>query len=149
MTTAILWLVHHGFDLISAVGIIAGLGFTTASFREDTRSRRLSNLITLTQQHRDIWEEIQSNPRLMRVMDAKVDLFTKPITTEETQFVVLLILHLHCWYRAITEEEVETLDGLGKDVKEFFALPIPLAIWNSKREFYDFEFVRFVDEMRR
>ncbi len=149
MFSIVAWVAQHTFDLVSAAGIIAGLGFTAASFREDTRSRRLANLIKLTQQHRDIWEETQSNPRLVRVIDSKADLYTKPISVEESQFVVLVILHLHCWYRAIQEGEVESLDGLSKDVREFFALPIPGRVWNEKKEFQDRDFVQFVESVRK
>jgi hypothetical protein len=57
------WIGNHVFDLLSAVGIISSLVYTSASFREGTRSRRLGNLLTLTQQHREIWEKSLGNPK--------------------------------------------------------------------------------------
>lgn len=145
MPSLISWIGSHAFDLLSAVGIIAGLAFTTASYREDTRSRRLSNLVRLTEQHRDIWEESQINPKLARIRDPHADLYTKPITPEEAQFVMLLIFHLHCWYRAIQEGEVTVLEGLELDIQNFFNRPIPQHVWSERKAFFDADFRRFVD----
>ena len=141
------WIGNHAFDLLSAVGIISSLAFTAVSFREDTRSRRLNNLVRLTEQHRDIWEESQNNPKLARIRDAKADLYTKPVTAEETQFVMLLMFHLHCWYRAIQGKEVSSLDGLEKDIRNFFIRPVPRHVWEERKSFFDRDFRRFVDDL--
>lgn len=143
------WLAEHAHTILSAVGIIAGLGFTAASFRADTRSRRLSNLVKLTEQHRDIWEELHRKPALGRVKESRADLFTKPVTVEEEQFVTLLILHLHCWYRAVMDQEVRSPEGLARDVHGFFSRPIPAAVWRKNREYYDRDFVDFVERLQR
>jgi hypothetical protein len=141
------WIGNHAFDLLSAVGIISSLAFTAVSFREDTRSRRLNNLVRLTEQHRDIWEESQNNPKLARIRDAKADLYTKPVTAEETQFVMLLMFHLHCWYRAIQEGEVSVLEGLELDIQNFFNRPIPKYVWSERNAFFDSDFRQFVDDV--
>lgn len=141
------WIGSHVFDLFSAAGIIAGLAFTTASYREDTRSRRLSNLVRLTEQHRDIWEETQNNPKLARIRDPQADLYTKPVTPEETQFVMLLMFHLHCWYRAIHEGEVRVLEGLEKDIRTFLTRPVPRHVWNERKVYFDSDFRHFVDDV--
>jgi hypothetical protein len=147
MPALLSWIGAHAFDLISATGIVAGLAFTTARFREDTRSRRLSNLVRLTEQHRDIWEESQNNGKLARVRDPQADLYTKPITPEETQFVMLLMFHLHCWYRAIQGREVSVLEGLELDIQTFFSRPIPQQVWNDRKAFFDSDFRQFVDDV--
>lgn len=147
MLTVLGWMAQHGFDLLSAVGIVSGLGFTAASFREDIRSRRLTNLVTLTQQHRDIWEESQSNPNLARIRDSNADLYTKPVTADETQFVMLLMFHLYCWHRAILGGEVSVLEGLEQDVRSFFTRPIPRYVWNERKAFFDTDFRHFVDDI--
>ena len=149
MEEAIRWMSQHGFDLLSAAGIVSGFLFTSASFRADTRSRRLANLITLTQQHRDIWEKALQKPHLHRVIDPKAELGTTPITPEESQFVVLLILHLYCWFRVLQYRDVRGVEGLSRDIKSFFSLPIPLRIWEEKQSYYDQDFVAFVDKARR
>jgi hypothetical protein len=141
------WIGNHAFDLLSSVGIISSLAFTAVSFREDTRSRRLNNLVRLTEQHRDIWEESQNNPKLARIRDAEADLYTKPVTAEETQFVMLLMFHLHCWYRAIEGKEVSSLDGLEKDIRNFFSRPVPRHVWEERKSFFDRDFRRYVDDL--
>ncbi len=138
---------EHIFDLISATGIIAGLIFTGASYREDTRSRRLQNLVRLTEQHRDIWEEAQGNPKLHRVLDPSADLYTKPMTHEEITFVMLLLFHLHCWYRAIQDGEVKVLAGLELDVKGFLGRPVPRSVWEQRKVYFDPDFCEFVDRV--
>lgn len=147
MPSLLSWIGSHAFDLLSAVGIIAGLAFTTASYRENTRSRRLTNLVRLTEQHRDIWEESQNNPKVARIRDPKADLYTKPVTAEESQFVMLLMFHLHCWYRAIQGKEVSSLDGLEKDIRNFFNRPLPRHVWEDRKSFFDRDFRQFVDEL--
>lgn len=146
MSGTLRWIIQHGFDLVPNVGVIASLLFTAASYRTDTRSRRLSNLIVLTEQHRDIWKEFIDTPELKRVLDSEAKLKSRPITEQEKQFVVLILLHLHCWYRAVQIDEVRESEGLSRDIKSFFSLPIPRAVWEERREFYDSDFARFVDE---
>jgi hypothetical protein len=145
MPSLLSWIGSHALDLLSALGIVSSLAFTAVSFREDTRSRRLNNLVRLTEQHRDIWEESQNNPKIARIRDPKADLYTKPVTAEEAQFVMLLIFHLHCWFRAIQEREVTALEGLEQDIQSFFNRPIPRHVWSERKAFFDADFRDFVD----
>jgi hypothetical protein len=147
MPEVLWWIGNHAFDLLSSVGIISSLVFTAVSFREDTRSRRLNNLVRLTEQHREIWNENQNNPKLARIRDPKADLYTKPVTTEEAQFVMLLMFHLHCWYRAILGREIFDLEGLEKDIRSFFSRPVPKHVWEERKTFFDRDFRQFVDEL--
>jgi len=140
------WIIQNAFDLISTIGIIASLLFTAASYRTDNRSRRLSNLILLTSQHRDIWKEFIQNPALKRVLDPFALTKSTPVTESETQFVVLLLLHLHTWFKALQIEDVCEAGNLSLDIQTFFSLPIPRKVWENRRNFYGVEFARFVDE---
>lgn len=90
-------------------------------------------------------EESQNNPKLARIRDPHADLYTKPVTQEETQFVMLLMFHLHCWYRAIQEGEVSVLEGLELDIQNFFHRPIPRHVWSERRAFFDSDFRHFID----
>ena len=149
MTQVWHWMVEIGKPTLETVGIIGGLLFTSLSFRADIRSRRVNNLITLTQQHRDLWEEIQAKPALARVLEPKADLVTHPPTIAEKQFVNLAILHLHSWLRAAQQGEVRQLEGLNRDMQGFFSLPIPALVWKEKQEFYDADFVEYVEGVIR
>lgn len=52
------WFVSNWFNVLSAIGVIASLLFTGVSLRSETKNRRVSNLIALTQNHRDLWTEV-------------------------------------------------------------------------------------------
>ena len=87
------WLSSNWFVLLQSLGIIGGLIFTGVSLWIDARVRRVSNLISLTNQHRDIWTEVYRRPALARVLDPHADTDLAPVTAEEEIFVTLLILH--------------------------------------------------------
>jgi hypothetical protein len=140
------WITLHGPGLLESAGIIGGLLFTAVTLRRDMRSRHISNLITLTAQHREIWERFYERPQLARVRDAHADVKKKPPTRDESLFVHLIILHLNCWYQAVKRREVTEPEGMNLDVGKFFALPVPHAVWMKWREYQDREFVRYVDD---
>lgn len=139
------WLFQNGFELISALGIVASLLFTALSFRESTQSRKLENLLEFTTRHQAIWSEWERRPELRRVLDKAPDLKTTPINSAESQFVVRLILHLHSWYHASKDGEVSDFRGVQSDIAGFFELPIPAIIWEEKQVFYDAGFVDYVE----
>lgn len=139
------WITLHGPGFLESAGIIGGLLFTAVTLRRDLRSRHISNLITLTAQHREIWQRFYEKPHLARVRDANADLVEKPPTPDEALFVHLIILHLNCWYQAVKRREVTEPEGMNLDVGAFFALPIPRHVWLQWREYQDREFVRYVD----
>lgn len=139
------WLSAHAFTLLQSVGIIGGLVFTGLAFRAETRSRRVGNLIVLTQHHRDIWEDLYTRPSLSRVLKTSVDLDKAPVTREEEVFVLLLILHLNAAFRAMSDSLAPRPEVLRQDIRSFFALPIPAAAWLRYRSFQDRDFVDFVE----
>ena len=74
------WILAHGFDLVGVIGIVGSLGFTTAAFRRDERSRHISNLLAITEGHREIWSELYGRPELARVLEPEVDFVRTPLT---------------------------------------------------------------------
>lgn len=146
MDAVALWVLGHGQDSLQVVGIVAGLVFTALGLRTDTRSRRIQTLITLTQQHRDIWEEVTRRPELRRVTDVDADLIARPVTAEEVRFVGFVILHIHCWFRAQQAGEVARIETFERDLRALFALPVAAAVWEQRRPFLDRDFARFIDD---
>jgi hypothetical protein len=67
------WASQNWFNLFSAIGIMAGLSFTTYSLRSETKTRQIANLLTITANHREIWKEFLNNPKLARIRDASAD----------------------------------------------------------------------------
>ena len=139
------WIAEHWFELIQTIGIICGLLFTAYTTRKEERARKIGNLVAIKQQYREIWKELYGRPKLSRVLQRDVDLAKKPISDEEGLFVKLLILHLDTVHRAMKARMFVKLEGLQTDVKEFFASPIPRAVWERMKPLQDAGFVRFVE----
>src|SRR5438034_661476 len=108
------WIGEHWFELLQTVGIISGFLFTCYTIRRDDRARRISNLIAVKQQYREIWTELYKRPQLFRVLKKNVDLHEQPISDEEWLFVKMLILHLDAVHRAMKAGMFVTLEGLRK-----------------------------------
>jgi hypothetical protein len=69
------------------------------------------------------------------------------VTAAESQFVMFIIFHIHCWYRAILDREVLNLEGIEKDIKSLFSRPIPRHVWEERKSFLDSDFRQFVDSL--
>jgi hypothetical protein len=140
------WLNDNWFNLLQGLGIFGGLIFTAVSLRQDAKSRRVANLMAITQNHREIWSEIYQRPGLARVIDPSSSAEREPLSREEDLFIRFLILHLNSVYHALKEGLLIDLAGLRKDVRWFFSLPLPMAVWAKLQPVQDPDFVRFVQE---
>lgn len=141
------WAAKHWFDLLQSVGIIGSLLFTAFAVRKGEEARKIGNSIAINEQHREIWEQLYAHPELSRVMIKERSLEREPATEREELFVNTLIVHLSTAYRAMQRDEFVRLEGLEKDVKTFFALPIPKAVWKRVRPFHDKDFVEFIETL--
>jgi hypothetical protein len=139
------WLALHWFDLLQAAGIVGGLFFAGWSLRLDTQAQQVANLLNLTGQHRDIWKMLYEEPKLTRVLEPNLDLVKNPMTADESRFVGFLILHLNASFKAIKAGVLMRAEGLASDIQQFFDLPIPQAVWQKLRKYYDADFVDFIE----
>ena len=143
------WIREHGFDLVGALGLMASLYFTALSFRQDEKTRRIGNLLTLTAAHREIWTNLYQRPELTRVLDAKADLIRQPVTEQEKLFVTFLVLHMNATWQAMQEGVFRTRQAIAQDIRWLFSLPIPQAVWEKSKLLQDEDFVRFVEACRK
>jgi|ERR1051325_5134739 hypothetical protein len=143
------WFEQNGSVLLQNVGIIGGLIFTALSLRIDASVRRVSNLMTLTHYHRDIWTRLYTRPELSRVLKEKPNLERFPINHAEELFVTLLILHLNTAYEAMKHRMFVQPEGLRRDIISFFSLPIPKTVWENNKQLQNKDFVRFVESCLR
>ncbi len=67
------------------------------------------------------------------------------ISDKEALFVNLLILHLGTVYRPMKSGMFVNLEGLQRDIQEFFSLPIPKAVWEKAGPFQNKDFVEFIE----
>ena len=142
------WLAENGFTLLNAVGVVGGLLFTSHSLRSETKTRRIANLLSLTEGHRDIWKEVLAHPELSRILDPNTDPSGQPVTREEEIFVNLVIQHLSVVFHAMRDELTIKPEGLRRDVWWFFSLPVPSAVWEKMKVLQNDKFVLFVEECR-
>ena len=142
------WIAENWVTALNAVGVVGGLFFTASSFRSETKTRRIANLLTITRNHREIWADFYRNRELTRVLDATADLAKRPITRDEEIFANLVILHLSSVFYALKDELVTHQEGLRRDVSSFLSLPIPLAVWERNKVLQNDAFVTFVEQCR-
>ena len=140
------WTSHNWFALIQTGAVAGGLFLTGIAGLLEARARRVGNLIHLTQQHRDLWERMYSQPELARILDPNANLAQVGVTPEEEMFVIFIILHLSTTYYAIRSGFFRKPHGLRKDIERFFSLPIPRAVWDKVKTLQDAPFVKFVDQ---
>jgi hypothetical protein len=139
------WISQNWFDLFSAIGIIGGLWFTAVSFRSETKTRRVANLLTVTANHREVWKEIFYRPNLSRILDDSADVAKEPVTPAERFFVNMVISNTSSVYEALKDELVTEQEGLRRDVKSFFSLPVPKAVWTKTKLLQNQDFAAFID----
>ena len=140
------WIREHGFDLLGAGGIVASLSFTGLAFRKDEQARHVSNLLAIVAAHREIWSELYSRPELARVLDARVNVALAPVTTEEALFVSFLLNHLNASFQAAKAKMFAPVGAMEHDIRSFFSLPTPRAVWEKSRALQDEDFVAFVED---
>lgn len=139
------WIADNWVTLLNAVGVGGSLFFTATAVRSATKTQRIANLLALTSNHREVWREFFSNPELARVLDASADLTKDPITPGEQEFVNMVVLHISSAYESLRDELMVRQEGLGNDMRSFFSLPIPRAVWQKTKAFQNDDFVRFVE----
>jgi hypothetical protein len=134
---------QYWVDLIQTAGIVASilLAVWTAWRFECTQS--ISNSIAITDQHRNLLNDVKTNAPRIFVADADVN--AVPISLAEEIGVINFVAHLSTVFRANRYGEFVKLDGLERDVREFFKLPIPNTIWEKLKPFQDKKLVAFVE----
>ena len=140
------FITRNWIDVLQSIGIVAGLFTTAYTLHEEAEARRVSNLFTLTKHHREIWSFVIEKPELSRILDERVDLTRCPVTEFERLLVRFLILHLATSFEARKRRMYFAEEGLKRDMREFFSLPIPRDVWSGVRAYQQQDFVSFVDE---
>ena len=140
------WATEHLFELLANIIGIGGLFFTAFTIREDTKARKISNLLAMTESHRDVWQDYLEKPALWRVTAQSLNLSDAPIRPDEEVFVNRVILHLSSMYEALKEDVIIKQEGLQRDVTGFFSLPLPKSVWEKTKHLQNRDFVKFVSD---
>ena len=139
------WLSAHWLSLVQSLGIIASLWFTRSALRQDARARDIGHLISLAQQHRELWSELHRRPELQRVFSKKVDLIAHPVSPAEEEFLNLALVHFQNGWSLTGNISGWTKEGLVKDLQSFFGYPLPRSVWEQTKAHRDPVFVEFVE----
>lgn len=142
------WATQHWFDLIQTFGILGSFWYTAVAVSRKTKVERVATALELASQHRGLWIEIGTRPELARIKDAAADLAKQPLERQEALFTNLLIQHLASSHQAIMAGIYKEPAGLAADIRTFFALPIPKAVWEQQRTMLEPKFVEFVEKRR-
>jgi hypothetical protein len=142
------WIAENWFNLLSAAGIVGSFCFTAASLRSETKTRRIANLLSITSNYHDLWQDFLNNRELTRVRDASADTAKQPITDAERVFVIMVIHHVSSVYYAMNDQLVVKVEGLRRDIAQFFSLPIPREVWDKIKVLQNDDFVAFVESCR-
>jgi len=139
------WFAENWFNLFSSAGIIGGLWFTAVSLHSETKTRRIANLLTLTANYREVWKEFFRSPELSRVIEPSADVTKQPVTPAEEFFVNMVISHTSSVYEALKDELLTKQEGLRRDVRSFFSLPVPKAVWITTKLLQNHDFAAFIE----
>ena len=137
------WFTENWFNLFSSLGIIGGLWFTAVSLRSETKTRRIANLLTVN--YREIWKEFFRCPELARVIDPAADVTKQPVTPAEEMFVGLIISQMGSVFYATNDELLVKLEGSRREMKLFFSLPVPKAVWTKSKLLQNQDFAAFIE----
>lgn len=142
------WLSTNWFQALQSAGIIVTLAITGWALHSATKTNRVSNLLLITQQHRDIWKLLFDKPQLEdAILADRLD--TKPITPEESLFVTLLILHISACFEANKAGALTPLEGLKADVGNLLSAPVPRKVWSDLRGLQNADFVKWIEDALR
>jgi hypothetical protein len=146
------WISQNWFEFATVLCGICGLWFSafaihqnTKAQKEETKARRTSNLLAITANHREVWKNFPNSPELARVIDPSADVTKQPVTPVERFFVNTVISHTSSVYQALKGELVMEQEGLRRDVKSFFSLPIPKAVWTKTKLLQNLDFAAFIE----
>lgn len=140
------WLDQNWFTLIQTLGILGSIWLTRAALRRDARARKLGDYLVLAGHHRELWSEIHRHAQLARVLQPEVDLLASPMSIAEAEFLNIAIVHFQSGWLVAKDGGLITLDVLMADVRAFFSLPLPRAVWEQTRHMRDPNYVRFIEQ---
>lgn len=146
MVVSLPWLQENWFNLTQTFGIVASALLAAAAFSRETRARRLGYLLSLAEQHREVWSEAHRRPELARIFKSEVDLVADPISTVEQEFLNIVIVHFHTGWLFAKDTRFLDDTALTADARTFFSLPLPRAVWDNTRDARDPKFVRLMEK---
>ena len=149
MASIPLWLEQNWLNIFQSAGIVGSLFFTAYTLKRDSKARQASDILKLSEQHRELWAEVYRNPELRRITDEKADLIlSRGASPQEEEFLNLVFVHTYTTWLMAKNETLPflNLEMLGIDMGTFLKKPVPLAVWKATKAGRDPEFVKFMEQ---
>jgi hypothetical protein len=140
------WVDGNWFNVIQTVGIIGSLWVAAVAANRESRTKGIENLLSLSEHHRELWKEIPGQNDLVRIFQPDADTLLVPVTMAEAEFLNLVIVHFQTGWCIAKAGGFTTLAEMKADVRSFFTLPLPRAVWEKTKQNRNMEFVRFVEK---
>ena len=153
------WVEGNWFNLIQTAGIMASLCLTAAAANREAKARNeeavarhreakakeIDNLLTNADHQRELWTDAYKRPELERVFRSNVDLAKEPVTVAEKEFLNLVLVQYQTTWCIAEAGGIVTVDELASDVRDFFSLPLPHAVWENVKGVRNPRFAEFVE----
>ena len=78
------WVKDNWFNVIQTVGVVGSLLLAAAAARRGAKAREIENLLTITENHRNLWNEAHQRDDLARIFQTDIDALKNPATVAET-----------------------------------------------------------------
>jgi len=140
--------VDANFNVIQTLGIIGSIWMGIGAAHRESQEKAAASLLTIQEQHRDLWDRVYERKELKRVLHGDADI-SKPVTVPEEEFLRLVISHFQTIWLIARNGGLLTTKELALDAAQFFSLPIPHAVWEKTKASRNPEFVRFVEKAMR
>jgi hypothetical protein len=140
------WVDGNWFNVMQTVGIAGSMWLTMAAANRDAKAKEIENLLSLSEHHRELWKEIPQRMDLARIFQTDGDVLLTPPTVAETEFLNLVFVHFQTGWRVAKAGGITTLKEMKSDIRDFFSLPLPRAVWEKTKSARNKTFASFVDE---
>jgi len=145
MVDFLAWVKSDWFSLIQTVGIVSGLFYTGIACKQEAKAKKTQNLLAFTERHRLLWSEAYQRSELSRIFCQEVDQLAQPASIPEEEFLNMVFVHFEIGWRLVKITDRSDLEPLARDVRHFFSLPLPRAVWEKTKANRNQRFVRFVE----
>ena len=139
------WVWDNWFNIIQTAGIIGSLAMAASASNREAKAKEIENILTLSEHHRNLWTVVTQRPELERIFQSDVDVLKSPATVVENVFLNEIIVQFLTGWRVAAAGGVTTLGELAADVRAFFSLPLPRAVWEKTKNSRNQQFARFVE----
>jgi len=126
------------------IEVIGTLLLGIAAVYRDALCRESSNLLTLKEQHKELWKGVSSRPELKRLFQMDIDALTVEPKPEEEEFLNLVFVHFQTGWSLAKFGLLISRTEISDDLRDFFRFPLRRAIWEKTKRGRNQEFVRFV-----